>query len=244
MRGQVRNRPAPRPVLRARHDGGPPRAPYRLGDKEGTDTTAEGLAELLAKSPLSVKNIPFRETITSFSGLRAHRAEHDFLIAEAPDAPGFVDCAAIESPGLSASPAIGEMVAGIVDGILGAEMRDDFIAKREGIPNVEWATQEEWAALIEQDPSYGRVICRCRKVTEAQIVAAIHHPLGARSLDGIKRRTEACMGRCQAGFCTPKIMEILDRELADLGYDQVTKAGPGSELIVGKDKELEGGDAR
>jgi glycerol-3-phosphate dehydrogenase len=215
-----------------------------IGDKEGTDTTAEGLAELLAKSPLSVKNIPFRETITSFSGLRAHRAEHDFLIAEAPDAPGFVDCAAIESPGLSASPAIGEMVAGIVDGILGAEMRDDFIAKREGIPNVEWATQEEWAALIEQDPSYGRVICRCRKVTEAQIVAAIHHPLGARSLDGIKRRTEACMGRCQAGFCTPKIMEILDRELADLGYDQVTKAGPGSELIVGKDKELEGGDAR
>ena len=213
-----------------------------IDEKEGTDTTAAGLQELLAKAPLSVKNIPFRETITSFSGLRAHRAEHDFAIGEVEGAPGFIDCAAIESPGLTSAPAIGEMVAEIVDGILHPEMRDDFIATREGIPNVEWATDEQWAALIEKDPAYGRVICRCRKVTEAQIVSAIHHPLGARSLDGIKRRTEACMGRCQAGFCTPKIMEILDRELSDLAFSDVTKAGPGSELIVGRDKELEGGD--
>ncbi len=213
-----------------------------IDNKEGTDTTAAGLQELLDKAALSVKNIPFRETITSFSGLRAHRSEHDFAIGEVEGAPGFIDCAAIESPGLTSAPAIGEMVAGIVDGILNPEMRDDFIATREGIPNVEWATPEQWAALIEQDPAYGRVICRCRKVTEAQIVSAIHHPLGARSLDGIKRRTEACMGRCQAGFCTPKIMEILDRELADLAYADITKAGPGSELIVGRDKELEGGD--
>ena len=214
-----------------------------IDNKEGTDTTAEGLTELLAKSKLSVKDIPFRDTITSFSGLRAHRAEHDFAIGEVEGAPGFIDCAAIESPGLSSAPAIGEMVAGIVDDILKPAFKSNFIATRPGIPNVEWATDEEWAALIEKDPAYGRVICRCRKVTEAQIVSAIHHPLGARSLDGIKRRTEACMGRCQAGFCTPKIMEILDRELADLSYGDITKAGEGSELIVGRDKELEGGDA-
>lgn len=214
-----------------------------IADKEGTDTTAAGLAEVLAKSVLSVKDIPFRETITSFSGLRAHRAEHDFLIGEPPDAPGFVDCAAIESPGLTAAPAIGELVASIIDGILDAGMRDDFIPTRTGIPSVEWASHEDWGARIEEDAAYGRVICRCRKVTEAQIVAAIRSPLGARSLDGVKRRTEACMGRCQAGFCTPKIMEILDRELADLAYGEITKAGPGSELLVGRDKELGGGDS-
>ena len=213
-----------------------------IDNKEGTDTTAAGLAELLAKAPLSVKNIPFRETITSFSGLRAHRDVHDFLIGEVEGAPGFIDCAAIESPGLSSAPAIGEMVAGIVDGILDPEMRDDFIPTRKGIPNVEWATPEEWKALIAEDPGYGRVICRCRKVTEAQIVSAIHSVLPARSLDGIKRRTEACMGRCQAGFCTPKIMEILDRELSDLAYADISKAGAGSELIVGLDKELDGGE--
>ncbi len=213
-----------------------------IDDREGTDTTAEGIRELLAKAALSVKDIPFRETITSFSGLRAHRAEHDFLIGEAAGAPGFIDCAAIESPGLSAAPAIGEMVADIVDGILKPALRDDFIATRAGIPNVEWIGAKDWEALIAEDPAYGRVVCRCRKVTEAQIVSAIHHPLGARSLDGVKRRTEACMGRCQAGFCTPKIMEILDRELADLSFDGITKAGPGSELIVGRDKELDGGD--
>ncbi|RVU98390.1 FAD/NAD(P)-binding oxidoreductase [Coriobacteriales bacterium OH1046] len=212
-----------------------------IADKEATDTTAAGLAEVLAKSVLSVKDIPFHETITSFSGLRAHRKEHDFLIGELPDAPGFVDCAAIESPGLTAAPAIGEMVAGIVDGILGPEMRGDFVPARRGIPAVEWACDEDWEALIAEDAAYGHVVCRCRKVTEAQIVAAIRSPLGARSLDGIKRRTEACMGRCQAGFCTSKIMDILDRELADLAYAEITKAGPGSELLVGRDKELGGG---
>lgn len=212
-----------------------------ISDKEGTDTTAAGLAEVLAKSVLSVKDIPFRETIASFSGLRAHRREHDFLIGELPDAPGFVDCAAIESPGLTASPAIGEMVAGIIDGILDPELRDDFIPTRTGIPNVEWACDEDWEALIAENAAWGHVVCRCRKVTEAQIVAAIHSPLGARSLDGIKRRTEACMGRCQAGFCTPKIMDILDRELDDLAYAEITKAGPGSELLMGRAKELGGG---
>lgn len=212
-----------------------------IADKEATDTTEAGLAEVLAKSVLSVKDIPFHETITSFSGLRAHRKEHDFLIGELSDAPGFVDCAAIESPGLTAAPAIGEMVAGIIDGILGSEMRGDFIPTRRGILAVERACDGDWEALIAGDAAYGHVVCRCRKVTEAQIVAAIHSPLGARSLDGIKRRTEACMGRCQAGFCTPKIMEILDRELSDLAYAEITKAGPGSELLAGRDKELGGG---
>ena len=96
---------------------------------------------------------------------------------------------------------------------------------------------EEWGSLCEKNPLYGRVICRCCHVTEAQIVDAIHRPVGARSLDGVKRRTGACMGRCQAGFCTPKIMEILSRELPDVTMENVTKAGPGSEFIEGHVKD-------
>ena len=228
-----------------------------IEDKRGTDTTADVLADVARKASITVKNVPLRETITSFSGLRAHQPGHDFVIGEVAEAPGFFDVAAIESPGLSAAPAIGAHVAGLVAEKLGLTAREGFIPGIPPIPEIEHsASPEDWAALIEKDPAYGRVVCRCRKVTEGQIVAAIHRPIPARSLDAVKRRTHACMGRCQAGFCTPKIMEILARELPDLDYADTTKAGPGSEFIVGINKdayrdgavtpslETKGGDAR
>lgn len=210
-----------------------------IRDKEGTDTTAAGLSEVAEKCGITVADVPLREVITSFSGLRAHRAEHEFLIGENPSAPGFVDCSAIESPGLTASPAIGRMVAGIVTDILGLEERPagEFVETREGIPNMNDLSFEQWGKLCEKNPLYGRVICRCCHVSEAQIVDAIHRPVGARSLDGVKRRTGACMGRCQAGFCTPKIMEALSRELPDVSMENVTKSGPGSEFIEGHAKD-------
>ncbi|MGI6230815.1 MAG: NAD(P)/FAD-dependent oxidoreductase [Tractidigestivibacter sp.] len=217
-----------------------------IDDRQGTDTTAAGLAEVATKCGITVKDVPLREVITSFSGLRAHRAEHEFLIGENPAVPGFVDCAAIESPGLTASPAIGRMVAGIAARIVGAEERpaEDIVETRRGIPNLDEAGLEEWAKLCEKDPRYGHVICRCCHVSEAQIVDAIHRVPGARSLDGVKRRTAAQMGRCQGGFCTPKIMEILSRELDDVQMETVTKCGPGSTLIVGTPKDSLGGDAK
>lgn len=172
--------------------------------------------------------------------LRAHREEHDFLIGEASDAPGFVDCAAIESPGLSASPAIGRHVAGIVAGILGnPSLREGFIATRRGIPDVAHMPREEWAALVRERPDYGRVVCRCRTVTEGQIVDAIRAAPGARSVDGVKRRVETGMGRCQGGFCTPKIMELLAREVPGLEEGSVTKDGAGSPLALGRTKEVD-----
>lgn len=213
-----------------------------ISDKEGTDTTADGLSEVREKSAITVRDVPFRECIRTFSGLRAHRAEHDFLIGEAPDAPGFVDCAAIESPGLTASPAIGRHVAGIVAGILGnPSQREGFVATRSPIPDVTRITPGEWAALIRERPDFGRVVCRCRTVTEGQIIDAMHAPLGARSVDAVKRRVEAGMGRCQGGFCTPKIMEILAREVSDLELVDITKDGGGSPLALGHTK---GDDAR
>lgn len=203
-------------------------------DKESTATTRAGLEELRAKAGLAVKGLPLHQTITSFAGLRAHEPRHDFFIGEA--APGFVDCAAIESPGLSASPAIGRMAADIVRGILPLEEKPDFIAARRGILDPRSLTPAGRAALIRQNPAYGTVICRCETVTEGEIVDAIRRIPGARSLDGVKRRTRAGMGRCQGGFCSPRVMEILARELG-VEPGEITKSGPGSRLIVGQNKD-------
>ena len=207
-----------------------------IPDPENTATTGDGLRQAGEKAAYMIKNLPLRQVITSFAGLRAHHVDHDFIIEEVEGAPGFLDVAAIESPGLSASPAIGEYVAELVQDMLKLEEKEDFIATRKGIVNPAALSLEERNALIKENPAYGQIICRCESISEGEILDAIHRPLGARSLDGVKRRVRAGMGRCQGGFCAPRVMEILAREL---GIDQleVTKAGPGSELLVGKTKE-------
>lgn len=207
-----------------------------IENKEGTNTTADGLNEVMTKSALTVKNLPLRQVITSFAGLRAHEDGHEFIIGEADDVPGFVDCAGIESPGLTASPAIGMMVAEIVRGILDLKENEDFIPTRKGILNPADLTLEERNALIRENPAYGRIICRCETVTEGEIIDAIRRPLGAKSLDGVKRRTRAGMGRCQSGFCSPRVMEILARERG-VPIEMITKSGGDSKLIVGINKD-------
>ena len=207
-----------------------------IPDPENTATTAAGLAQAGQKASYMIKNLPLRQVITSFAGLRAHHPDHDFIIEEVEGAPGFVDVAGIESPGLSASPAIGEYTAELVRDLLKLTEKDDFIATRKGILNPAELSLEQRNALIQENPAYGQIICRCESISEGEILDAIHRPLGARSLDGVKRRVRAGMGRCQGGFCAPRVMEILAREL---GIDpmEVTKAGPGSELLVGVTKE-------
>lgn len=172
-----------------------------VDDKEATATTAAGLDEVREKSGLAVKDIPLRQTITSFAGLRAHEARHDFFIGEI--APGFVDCAAIESPGLSSAPAIGAMVADIVRGSLHLHNKPDFDPTRRGILDPKALDLAARAELIRQNPAYGQIICRCESVTEGEIIDAIRRTPGARSLDGVKRRTRVGMGRCQAGVLQP-----------------------------------------
>ena len=205
-----------------------------IEDKDGTATTQAGLDDVRAKSGSAVKNLPLRQTITSFAGLRAHEARHEFFIGEI--APGFVDCAAIESPGLSSAPAIGVMVAEIVDGILKLEPNPDFDPTRKGILDPKELPFEERAALIKENAAYGTVICRCETITEGEIIDAIHRVPGARSVDGVKRRTRAGMGRCQGGFCSPRVLEILARELG-VPMSEITKAGGKSKLIVGTNKD-------
>lgn len=207
-----------------------------IDDREGTNTTQDGLNEVLTKAQDSVNNIPLRQAITSFAGLRAHEDHHEFIIKELEDCPGFIDCAGIESPGLSSSPAIGRMVAEILKEKAQLTEKDNFIATRKGILDPKKLSKEERSALIKEKPEYGNIICRCETISEGEILDAIHRPLGAKSLDGVKRRTRAGMGRCQAGFCSPRVMEILSRELG-VGMDEITKSGEGSKLIVGTNKD-------
>ena len=174
--------------------------------------------------------------ITSFAGLRAHEDGHEFLIGELEDAKGFIDCAGIESPGLTSCPAIGEMVAGILKDKMGLELKEDFKATRKGILDPDTLTKEERAELIRREPAYGNIICRCEMITEGEIIDAIRRPLGAKSLDGVKRRTRAGMGRCQSGFCSPRTMEILARELG-VSVADITKTGGDSKLVVGINKD-------
>ena len=205
-------------------------------DKEGTNTTAAGLDGVISKAGQNVRDLPMRQVITSFAGLRAHEDGDEFIIGEPEDAQGFIDCAGIESPGLTSAPAIGKMAAGILREKLHLEEKDDFIAERKGILDPDTLTKEERAELIRREPAYGNIICRCEMVTEGEIIDAIRRPLGAKSLDGVKRRTRAGMGRCQSGFCSPRTMEILARELG-ISMADITKSGGASKLVVGINKD-------
>lgn len=208
-----------------------------IDDKEGVNTTADGLDYLGKTAALSVKELPLRQVITSFAGLRAHETQNDFIIGELADAPGFFNAAGIESPGLSSAPAIGEMVAGMIAEKYALEKNPDFCATRKGILRPETLSLEERNALIQKQPAYGNIICRCEMITEGEIIDAIHRSLGARSLDAVKRRTRAGMGRCQAGFCSPRTMEILEREVP-MSMFEITKSGGKSKFVVGRNKEI------
>ncbi len=213
-------------------------------EKEGIYTTGRGLEEVIKKAALSVNELPpMRQVVTSFAGLRAHETKDDFIIEEVEDAKGFIDVAGIESPGLTCAPVIGSYVADIVNRIAPARRKEDYISQRIGIKSMASASVEEQKKLISKNPAYANVICRCEMVTEGEILDAIHRPLGARTLDGIKRRTRAGMGRCQAGFCLPKTMEILSREWKE-DVSSFTKSGEGSYYLTGYNKqEGEGGSS-
>lgn len=207
-----------------------------IEDKEGTNTTKEGLDEIIKKAGMNIKNLPMKQVITSFAGLRAHEDGHEFLIGEVEDARGFIDCAGIESPGLTSSPAIGEMVGNLLRDKMNMEEKEDFISIRKGVLNPDTLDREQRNLLIQEKPEYGNIVCRCEMITEGEIIDAIQRPLGARSLDGVKKRTRVGMGRCQTGFCSPKAMEILAREL-HIPISEVTKSGGDSGIIQGRNKD-------
>ena len=206
-----------------------------LEDKERTATSQTGLEAIRVKSGQSVKDLPLRQVITSFAGLRAHEDGHEFILGQPEDAPNFFDCAGIESPGLSASPAIGREIAAQVAAALALPEKQDFVPTRTAPTDPRSLSKAERAALIRENPAYGQIICRCEEISEGEILDAIRRPLGARDMDGVKRRTRAGMGRCQGGFCAPRVMELLARELG-VSQEEITKNGGASRMITGKAK--------
>ena len=178
-----------------------------------TANTATGMAFVRETAMRSVPSIDFRQSIRNFAGVRARTDRQDFVIGFPPDAPGFLDLAGICSPGLSASIAIGEYAVELLGGAgLPLAEKADFVCERHRIRFKELSAAQK-AALIEKDPAYGRVVCRCETVTEGEILACFRTPIPPRSVDGVKRRVNTGMGRCQGGFCGPRVVELLSREL-------------------------------
>lgn len=216
-------------------------------------TTAASQSEVLKKASLTIPDIPRGNIINSFAGIRAiaytadengnpDKPVNDFIIEEDRTVKGFFNVGGICSPGLTAAPATGEYVAELLKKAgLDTEKRTDFIDERRGIEAFSTADTKKKLELIKKDPLYGQIICRCETVTEAEIVQAIHSPLGARDLDGIKRRTRAGMGRCQSGFCSPRVTEILSRE-AHIPMTSVTKKGGSSFILSGSTRDFDGRD--
>ncbi len=209
-------------------------------DRLDLGNTAAGMAEVRTKAARSVPGVEWRQNIRNFAGLRANTTRSDFIIEESKAHPGFIDLAGIKSPGLSSAPAIAKMAAEMLaaDG-LALEPDPDFVDNREHIVFKNLSAEEK-NELIRKDPRYGRVVCRCETITEGEIVAALHSPIPPRSINGVKRRCNAGMGRCQGGFCGPRVQEIIAREL---GIDQaeVLLEQAGSTILTGRTKT--GGNA-
>ena len=206
-----------------------------IEDKDDTKTTAQGFADIIKKAKENVTDIPFGKTITSFCGLRSVGSTGDFIINSPKK--NYINVAGIESPGLSASPAIAEYVVEMVRET-GISLEEDptFDPVRESMHAFREASLEEKNKMIQNNPSYGRIVCRCETVTEGEILDAIRRNPKATDLDGVKRRTRAQMGRCQGGFCSPYITELLAKEMG-IAYEQVTKFGGNSLINISKTKE-------
>lgn len=208
-----------------------------IEEKDDTDTTAAGLKLVTDNAPKSIPSINLRNSITSFTGIRAHtdRKDNDFIIGQSEKNERFINAAGIESPGLSSAPAVGRYIADIILKLFPCEKKADFNPVRPAPVRFREMSTEERKALIEKDKRYGRIICRCETVTEGEIIDAIKGPVGAIDMDGVKRRTRAGMGRCQSGFCGSKVVEILARELGK-DVNEITKYGGESKIIYERTK--------
>lgn len=205
-------------------------------EKKDLGTTDDSFSDIRQKATKSVPSIPFWKTITSFTGLRAHSSTDDFIIEEVDGLDGFFDVAGIESPGLTAAPAIAVHVADMIkDKFEDIKENEDFNPVRKPEIFFSELSNEEKNELIKEDPRFGRIICRCEGITEGEIVDAIHRNNGVKTLDGLKRRLRPGMGRCQGGFCWPLIIDIMARELG-VDRTEITKDGEGSNVAIERTK--------
>ncbi|MBQ7313610.1 MAG: FAD-dependent oxidoreductase, partial [Clostridia bacterium] len=207
---------------------------YPIEDGSDKSTTAPGLEEITTGAHLLMPTVNTRMAITSFAGVRATPNTYDFYIRNSEQLPNVVHAVGVESPGFASSPATAEYLVGLLeDAGLKLEDRDDYIPTRRADGNhkqFNHMTDEERADICKKNPAYGRIICRCETVTEGDILDAIHAPIPAVTIDMVKRRLRAGMGRCQGGFCSPRVADLIARETRK-ELDTVTKCGGGSWLV-------------
>ena len=202
-------------------------------DKTDKSTNAEGLESIATEVRRMIPRVNLRDTITQYSGLRAQRNPEGLNIDMYDDLKGYVNISGVRSTGLTNSVAVASYVVDLlIEAGMVAIPKENFIKTRKGTPHFADLSAEEKAALIAADPRYGNVICRCETITEGQICDAIHRTLGATTVDGVKRRVRAGMGRCQGGFCGPRVIEIIARELG-ISPEEVCKNDKGSEMLKG-----------
>ena len=202
---------------------------------EDTANTADGMAFVRASALRSVPGLNFRENIRNFAGVRANSDHDDFILGESEAAPGFYNLAGIRSPGLSAAPALGEeSVRWLREAGLALREKESSVDSRRRVRFHELSDAEK-NEMIRLDPRWGRVICRCETVTEGEIVACLHTPIPPTTVNGVKRRVGAGMGRCQGGFCGPRVQEIIARELG-MDPTEVLMDWPGTWVLCGETK--------
>ncbi len=206
-----------------------------IQDKTDKTTTAKGLATVREKALEMCEKLPLFDTITSFTGLRAYCDRHDFIIEESAVNSKFINVAGIESPGLTASPAIAREVVAMLKNKVNLTEKKDFNPNRKADYFFKNLSIEEKNALIKENPDYGKIVCRCEEITLGEIKRAITENPKATTVDGIKRRTRAGMGRCQGGFCQPTITKIIAQTL-NIPLEEVQKSGKNSNILVGKTK--------
>ena len=196
--------------------------------------TSEGLESILTDVKKLIPNVNIKDSITQYCGLRPNRVPEGLNVDMYDDLKGYVNLSGVRSTGITLSQAMGKYVLEIVkDSGLNLEFKSNFINKRKGITFFHTLSQEEQDKLLSENPLYGHVICRCETITEGEIVDALTRPLGARSMDAVKRRVRAGAGRCQGGFCGPRVIEIIAREL-NISIEEVNKNISGSYMISGK----------
>lgn len=202
-----------------------------LGKKEDDIDTEESLKVIDELSVKSVPSINPKSTIRVFTGVRAKPNTKDFMIYPSKNMKGFINVGGIESPGLASAPAISEYVEEILSGNgFDYSIKDNYVDERKGIPRINRLPEEERQKLIEENPDYGEIMCRCEQISKGEILDAIHRPAGAVTRDGVKRRIRAGMGRCQGGFCGPKVKKLLSEEL-DVEIMDLKKEKSGFEIV-------------
>jgi len=213
---------------------GPNAQDLEYGDAQADETTVGGQADVWARALKSVPGIARSSLITSFAGLRAISDTDDFILGWSESVPGLLNAAGIQSPGLTASPAIAEHLAGLIgEAEGGLRPNPGYNPRLEERPAILELSEKDLQVLIAKDAAYGNIICRCETVSEGHIVESIRRPCGAVDIDGVKRRTRAGMGRCQGGFCMPRVLEIIARETGR-AFTEITKKDDGSYILTGR----------